>query len=150
MQQSEQTHGTAVAFDGRGCLITGAPGRGKSTLALEMIALGADLVADDRVDLVRIGTEILMSAPPSIAGLIEARGAGLIRMPHRDRIRLTLIADLDNPASERLPAGATRVLLGLPLPTIALHGRVGIAAVLAAVLRYGLVDLHEVPAGSRV
>ncbi len=48
-----QLHASAVAVDGRGCLITGASASGKSTLALEMIALGAELVADDRVDVRR-------------------------------------------------------------------------------------------------
>ena len=40
-------HGTTVARAGRAVLILGASGTGKSALALQMIALGARLVADD-------------------------------------------------------------------------------------------------------
>ena len=42
-------HATAVAVAGRGLLIRGASGSGKSGLALEMMARGAQLVSDDRV-----------------------------------------------------------------------------------------------------
>ena len=38
------------ASDGRGLLILGPSGAGKSALALQLIALGARLVADDRTD----------------------------------------------------------------------------------------------------
>ena len=82
-QAAAQLHASAVAVEGRGCLITGAAGSGKSTLALEMVALGAELVADDRVDIRRSGKALLLSAPASIAGLVEARGVGILRLPVR-------------------------------------------------------------------
>ena len=145
MPESEILHGTAVAIGGHGCLITGAAGSGKSTLALEMIALGAQLIADDRVDLARADQRVILSVPAPIAGLIEARGAGLIRMPHCDRITLHLIADLDHPAAERLPSGTTRTLLGVPHPVVFLRGREGRASVLMAILQHGLANPHEMP-----
>lgn len=42
-------HASAVALGPRGLLILGAAGAGKTTLALALVALGAELVADDRV-----------------------------------------------------------------------------------------------------
>jgi len=44
-----QLHATAVAFDQKAVVITGPSGAGKSSLALQMMAFGADLVADDQV-----------------------------------------------------------------------------------------------------
>ena len=52
-------HASAVALDGRGALLLGASGAGKSGLALRLMALGARLVADDRV-LLRRGPEGLL------------------------------------------------------------------------------------------
>ncbi|PIY73077.1 MAG: serine kinase, partial [Rhodobacterales bacterium CG_4_10_14_0_8_um_filter_70_9] len=72
----------AVAGKARGLLILGASGAGKSALALELIALGAALVADDQVALRRVGEAVVAAPPPPLAGLIEARGLGLLRMPH--------------------------------------------------------------------
>ena len=41
----------AVAWCGRGILLLGAPGSGKTALCLELLAAGAYLVADDLVRL---------------------------------------------------------------------------------------------------
>lgn len=131
-------HASAVAIDGRGCLITGASGSGKSTLAIELIGLGAGLVADDRTDIERRGGVLWLAAPASIAGLIEARGAGLIRMPFLDGAELRLIVDLDLAAPERLPDNASRDLLGCSCPVILGRNRAGLAAILKLSLLHGI------------
>ena len=69
-------HASAVALDGRGVLITGAAGSGKSSLALTLMAYGAVLISDDQTELSRVGDTIWARAPETISGLIEARGAG--------------------------------------------------------------------------
>ncbi|KQN21214.1 hypothetical protein ASE86_14665 [Sphingomonas sp. Leaf33] len=52
-------HACAVELDGRAVLIAGAGGAGKSTLAADLLAAGAPLIADDlvvvRVDPARVG-----------------------------------------------------------------------------------------------
>src|SRR5262245_61986603 len=74
-------HGSAVAWGGRGLLILGASGRGKSALALALTATGAALVADDRVEIVRRGRALVARAPAALAGLVEARGIGILPVP---------------------------------------------------------------------
>ena len=141
MAESTQVHGSAIALNDNALLITGASGSGKSTLALEMIALGAELVADDRVDLIRQGDAILASAPETIAGQIEARGIGLIRMPFRTDTQIVMIADMDQFETERLPRPRNRDLLGIPCPVILAKDRMGLAAILMSALRYGLQQI---------
>jgi HPr kinase/phosphorylase len=130
-------HASAVAVDGRGCLITGRSGSGKSTLAIEMVALGAELVADDRVDVRRAGQALTLSAPAAITGLLEARGAGILRLPARPEAPLALIVELDEAERERLPDGRRRELLGVPCPLILGRGRAGLAALACVLLRAG-------------
>lgn len=136
-----QISGSAVALGGRGLLITGAAGSGKSTLALELIALGARLVADDVV-IVEAGAEALeMRAPARLAGLIEARGIGILRVPHGPA-PMTLIADLDLDEPERVPPSRERHLLGRAVPVVWSagdgHARAArLAAALVAQARYG-------------
>ena len=97
-------HATCVAFGDIGLLLRGPPGAGKSDLALRLIEGGARLVADDRVVLRRAGDAIAASAPPGIAGMLEIRGVGIVRMPFCASARLALVADLVEPPSlERLP-----------------------------------------------
>ena len=60
-------HGSAVTFAGRGVLILGRSGSGKSALALALRAAGGALVADDRVEIVRRGRALVMRPPPAIA-----------------------------------------------------------------------------------
>ncbi|MBM3533578.1 MAG: serine/threonine protein kinase [Alphaproteobacteria bacterium] len=112
-------HGTAVALDGRAVLILGSSGSGKSDLALRLIEAGWTLVADDRVVLSR-RSETLVAAPPrSLAGLIEARGIGLCRVPFLAEAEVALAVELI-PAGriERHPEPASRVFLGIHIPLI--------------------------------
>jgi HPr kinase/phosphorylase len=100
-------HGSAVALAGRGILILGSSGSGKSALALALVAQGAGLVADDRVAIARRGQALVATAPQATAGLLEARGIGILRLPTVPEAVLTLAVDLDQPPSARMPQGAT-------------------------------------------
>lgn len=127
-------HGSAVAVGEQGLLITGAPGSGKSTLALELIALGARLVADDRVGVALHGGQLTLSAPENTPGLIEARGIGILRLDHVTSVPLHLIVDLDKASDQRLPARCHRRLLDRDVPVIFGKGRHGLAAILTVLL----------------
>ena len=110
-------HASAVAFGPNGgVLITGASGMGKSSLALALIERGAQLVADDQTLVIRSGPAVFARAPRAIAGLIEARGFGLIRLHPRPLARLRLVIDLSRPETRRLPPDETRTIAGVPLP----------------------------------
>jgi serine kinase of HPr protein (carbohydrate metabolism regulator) len=114
-------HATAVAVEGAAVLLRGPPGAGKSDLALRLIDAGAGLVADDQVELRRSGNAVLARAPAAIAGLIEVRGVGIIRMEPVGDAPLALLVDLVAPdAIERLPEGRSEDVLGLPIPAVAL------------------------------
>ncbi|NCO15741.1 MAG: serine kinase [Alphaproteobacteria bacterium] len=136
MSPGETLHASCVAHGARGLLILGASGAGKSALALELIALGADLVADDRVALRRQGAAVIASAPPALCGLIEARGAGLLRMPFAAEAAVTLALDLDGAETARLPPRRTTLLLGAAVPVILCPVVLRPASILA-VLRHG-------------
>jgi len=113
-------HATTVAIDGRAVLLRGASGSGKSDLALRLIDAGARLVADDQSELSRRGDAIIARAPATIAGLIELRGIGIMRLDALAEAPVALIADLVPAAEvERLPARHTETILGLALPLIA-------------------------------
>ena len=64
-------YGTAVAWHGRGILLRGSSGAGKSDLALRVIAAGGMLLADDQVLATNTRAGIIAAPPPQIAGLIE-------------------------------------------------------------------------------
>ena len=110
---SLRLHGACVAFAGRGILILGASGSGKSQLALELIGRGAALVADDQVELVRRGVALVARAPARIAGMIEARGFGILRAPAVPEAPVALVVDLDRPAPARMPHPVTITYLGV-------------------------------------
>ncbi len=118
MQAPLTLHATSVAVAGRGLLILGPSGSGKSALALQMIALGARLVADDRTRLQPDGNEVMLSCPPALSGLIEARGLGLLRTPAHPPCPLALVADLGAPETARLPEERGITLLGRDFPLV--------------------------------
>ncbi|MBP0483430.1 HPr kinase/phosphorylase [Sagittula salina] len=114
---SETVHATAVELAGRGLLICGRAGAGKSSLALQLMAMGATLVADDRTELHLRGARIILRAPDAIRGLIEARGLGLLNAACTDA-PLCAVLDLDREESERLPPTRMRNVLGLDFPLL--------------------------------
>jgi HPr kinase/phosphorylase len=114
-------HATTVAIGGRGVLLRGASGSGKSDLALRLIDAGARLVADDQSELWRDGEAVLVRAPATIAGLIEVRGLGIVHLDPLPVVRLTLVVDLVAPdAVERLPEQRSETILGVSIPLVAL------------------------------
>jgi hypothetical protein len=118
-------HASCVAIAGKGVLLLGDSGAGKSDLALRLVHDGAKLVADDRTVLTLEKTGIKAAAPTSIRGLIELRGVGIIALPARSA-KLVLAVQLGREAP-RLPQRETWTpdgLKGAPaLPLIRLDGR---------------------------
>ncbi len=102
--------GVAVAVDPdgplAGVLLRGASGAGKSDLALRLIEQcpwrRTCLVADDLVIVGAKGKSLAMRHPGSLAGKMEARGFGIIRVPFTQSSSLRLVAETGGPAS-RLP-----------------------------------------------
>jgi len=114
----EILHATAVTVAGRGLLIRGASGSGKSGLALEMMARGATLVADDRV-IVSLRDNTLWLAPPApLTGMIEARGLGLLYADISGPAPLTAVLDLDTLETARLPQRRETMLHGQRIPLL--------------------------------
>ncbi|MHA1164121.1 MAG: HPr kinase/phosphorylase [Alphaproteobacteria bacterium] len=118
-------HGTCVALGGRGALLRGAPGSGKSDLALRFIssfgasaggaARNASLVADDQVLLTRVGDGVQARAPRTISGRLEVRGIGVVDVSYEKASPLVLIVDLVTAQDvPRLPDS--------PLPCEDVHG----------------------------
>ena len=130
-------HATAVCLDARGALIRGASGSGKSSLALEMMALGASLVADDRVILRRATEGLRVLAPDPTRGLIEARGVGLLRADTVASAGLACVIDLDHDETERLPPFRETVLLDVTVPVFHKVATDSFAAALIQYLRKG-------------
>jgi HPr kinase/phosphorylase len=97
-------HATCVSFGDIGILLRGPSGAGKSDLALRLIEAGATLVADDQVRLT-VDSGVLYASPPDeLAGLLELRGVGPVRLPYVSGVSIRLVADLvRSGVSERLP-----------------------------------------------
>ena len=111
-------HASAVVMGGRGLLVTGPSGSGKSALCLSLMGRGAVLVADDRVRLWRDGDRLMADAPASLVGLIEARVVGILRADAAGPSPIDLIVDLGLVEDQRLPPWRTREVLGLQRPLV--------------------------------
>lgn len=116
--RARDLHASCVAVNGRGVLILGPSGCGKSALALQLMAFGAALVADDRTEVYRLGPQVMARSPAALAGLIEARGVGILEAPALAGVPLLLVADLSRDETERLPPLRQFSLLGVALDLV--------------------------------
>jgi serine kinase of HPr protein (carbohydrate metabolism regulator) len=134
-------HASCVSIDGRGVLLVGPSGIGKSDVALRLIDAGAELVSDDQTDLREAEGTVIASPPPALAGLIEIRHAGLMRLPWSEA-PVELYVELVAPEAEidRLPESSLAFLLGQPVKSLKLRGAAASTpTVIRAVLR-GVFD----------
>lgn len=135
-------HASCVAIGNKGVLLLGRSGAGKSDLALRLIDGGARLVADDRVLLFLKGRALHARSPETIRGLLEIRGVGIVELPVRSQIKLTLAVMLGREGA-RLPepqSWAAPLRMNTKLPQIALDARYASAP---AKVRAALAALSE-------
>ena len=91
----ETRHGVLLDLYGIGVLIEGRSGIGKSECALDLIARGHRLVADDLVEVRRIASDRLLgSAPELLSEHLELRGVGIINI--RDLFGVSTISGPKN------------------------------------------------------
>ncbi len=122
--QSIRIDGVGVAIDGKAVLLRGPSGSGRSDLALRLIDEGAELVSDEQVELRREGDAILIVMPPvmpaHLVGRIEARGLGLVPVPHvAGPVPLAWVVDMaETREIDRMPPSEEATYLGLAVPLL--------------------------------
>ena len=119
-------HASAAFVDGTGVLVRGPSGSGKSALVLALILADSArnrLVADDRTVLRTEAGRLVASPPAALAGLIEIRGYGIVRLPHVAAQEIGLVVDLEEAGTvPRMPdrSESRASLLGVEIPRLAL------------------------------
>ena len=138
--------------------VCGGSGVGKSEIALELVKRGHLLVADDAVELYRIGQKIVGKAPAVLANLLEIRGIGVIDVSKMfgisailDRNDVDLVIQLERwvPSREYTRVGVeendiSEDVLGIKIPKIVVpvsSGRSMSVIIEAAVMNMRLRDV---------
>ena len=151
-------HGVFLNIHGKGVIIKGDSGIGKSEIALELVKRGHLLVADDAVELYRIGQKIVGKAPAVLANLLEIRGIGVIDVSKMfgisailDRNDVDLVIQLERwvPSREYTRVGVeendiSEDVLGIKIPKIVVpvsSGRSMSVIIEAAVMNMRLRDV---------
>ena len=116
LAESVTVHGVFMEVLGRGVLLTGEPGIGKSEVALDLISRGHCLVADDAPILTQVNPDSLSgSCPYVLQDFLEVRGLGILNIREmygdsavKQRKYLNLIVHLEA-MSEQEQAGMDRI-----------------------------------------
>ena len=111
-------HATCVDVNGSGVLIIWRSGSGKSSLAINLLALGSTLVADDQCKLVRKNNRYRISKPASLPKSIEIRGVGLVSVPMVNETNLDWVVNMDEAEKERMPSPRFTEIGGFRVPTV--------------------------------
>ena len=153
---SDTLHGVLMDIYGKGILITGASGSGKSEIALELIKRGHVLIADDRVDVSRIHNSIVGHSPELLVGMLEIRGIGIIDVAKmfgasallsKDNIDMVIHLEKFDPTADYARIGNEddlfTTILGVDIPTLVLpvkEGRSMAVLVESAVTNFRLLE----------
>lgn len=125
-------HASTVAFVqsdiAHAVVISGASGSGKTSLALELMAMGARLVSDDQTVLHLEQDLLIATAPETIRDLIEWRGIGLLPVTALPRAQVVVWMDMDRKTTARLPEPAWQDVLGVKVPCLRRPSRGPVAA----------------------
>ena len=111
-------HATCVDINGSGVLIVGRSGSGKSSLAINLIALGSTLVADDQCEIVKKNNKLSVFKPISLPSSIEIRGVGLVSVPMAVETSLDWVVNMDEAETQRMPDLQFTEIDGYRIPTI--------------------------------
>ncbi|MEK6591899.1 MAG: HPr(Ser) kinase/phosphatase [Pseudomonadota bacterium] len=161
LAESTTVHGVCLDVLGMGVLITGDSGVGKSELALELISRGSGLVADDVVELYRLGPETIEGRCPALLrDYLEVRGLGVLNIRTifgeaalRPRKNLKLIVHLQRPSAtestplERLPLNAgSQQLMGVDISKVTIPVAAGrnLAVLTEAAVRNYVLQLRGI------
>lgn len=110
-------HASSVEFEGKGIIIFGDSGSGKSDLALRLIDAGGKLISDDYVSVIAKDNILYAQTAPNIEGLIEVRGVGLVTTPFKKSMTLDLALELKPMGKiERLPEDSFFEEAGCKIP----------------------------------
>ena len=130
-------HGVLVDVFGVGVLITGESGVGKSECALELIKRGHLRVADDVVDIARVGHKLRGESPEIVRDFMELRGIGIVDIKlifgigavmRRKTIDMVIHLEFWTPGKDYDRLGnkeQTMDILGIPVPLINVPVRSG-------------------------
>lgn len=128
-------HGVYMEVMGMGVLITGESGIGKSELALELLSRNHRLIADDAVEFVRVGPDVIVGQCPTLlSDFLEVRGLGILdirlmfgetAVRHKKKlhliVRLEAIQGKKMSKIDRLQSKQrTRSILDVDIPEVAL------------------------------
>ena len=148
-------YGVMLSIYGKGIMITGKSGIGKSELALDLIKRGHVLIADDRVDVARIHNDIMCTAPKLLTKMLEIRGLGIVDVTklfgaqsYLDKADLDLVINLtkleDTIEQDRLNPISNHIdILGIDMPQIVIpvtEGKNLSVIIEAAVSNYILIE----------
>ena len=111
-------HASCVDINGSGVLIIGRSGSGKSSLAINLLALGSKLVADDQCEIVKNNNRFCVSKPASLPKSIEIRGVGLVSVPIVNETSLDWVVNMDEVEKERMPTPRFTEIGGFRVPTV--------------------------------
>lgn len=139
-------HASVVAIKGSAVLIRGPSGSGKSDLALRLIDQGAELVSDDYIELHTVNSNIVVTPPETISGLMEVRGIGLMTFSYLKKAKLVLALDLVQASQiERLPTRRNSLSVeGVSIPLYKLDGFAASATAKVRILLENLDGLKNI------
>ena len=135
---SKIIHASSVDINGKGVVILGKSGAGKSNLAIKLISMGAKLISDDQTHFKFKENKIIISKPETTPNFIEARGIGLIKVPFVVSSKLFCFVKITNLELNRLPNAKNKHCYGKKIKLMEFNPFYNNESALFMSIRYGV------------
>ena len=135
---SKIIHASSVDINGKGVVILGKSGAGKSNLAIKLISMGAKLISDDQTHFKFKENKIIISKPETTPNFIEARGIGLIKVPFVVSSKLFCFVKITNLELNRLPNAKNKYCFGKKIKLLEFNPFYNNESALFMSIRYGV------------
>ena len=135
---SKIIHASSIDINGKGVVILGKSGAGKSNLAIKLISMGAKLISDDQTHFKFKENKIIISKPETTPNFIEARGIGLIKVPFVVSSKLFCFVKITNLELNRLPNAKNKYCFGKKIKLMEFNPFYNNESALFMSIRYGV------------
>ena len=140
---SNLIHSTCVSLNKKGILIIGKSSAGKSSLGLDLIFAGGNLISDDITEISLQNNDLIAYVPKNLPRGLEVRNFGIIKVPMINHTIIDIVIDLNKVEKKRIPKKKYISIMGIKKPYYRCRKIKNLYKIIYLITKYGKVEIDD-------